>query len=470
MKLSSEILGGLAMAGCAIAGTTPLRNVVYFDEYHKTILPNKNVTAGITHVVMAFANSSLFTAEVAGTFEPWMSVDQIRAMFDRGAQVGIAIGGWGDTAGFSAGAKTDASRKTYAQNVAKMVEENNFDFVDVDWEYPGGDGEDYKQIPNSNKTTEITTFPLFLREIKTAITPKQLSIASPARQPDMIAYTGYQAPEIFAAVDMVNLMTYDIMNRRDNKTLHHSSVKGSLEVVQRYLDLGLAPEKLNLGLAYYAKYFETPANSTCDHPIGCPIVKAENDDGTDAGTSGTVTYEYANVHPASPPNNLTATTDGTCGAGTFLTCSGYADGGCCSTAGYCGDTSAHCGLGCQSGYGKCTGPSLTSAYAKAIANGKLDEAEGGMWYWDSEANLFWTWDSADLMQRKFREIIAPLGLGGVMAWSLGEDSADWSHVETVNKNVKEMSAVVNVQGQKSHARAERKLRGRVTRPHGRLFA
>ncbi|KAI1460573.1 glycoside hydrolase family 18 protein [Annulohypoxylon moriforme] len=460
----SNTLASLAMAGLAAA---QIRNLIYFDQYHMSILPGKNITAGITHVAMAFANSSLFAPETAGTYEPFMSVDSVRAMFDNGTKVGIAIGGWGDTAGFSAGAKTDASRATYAKNVAAMVEELGFDFVDVDWEYPGGNGADYKQIPNANKTSEITTFPQLLHAIKAAIEPKQLSIAVPAKQGDLIAYTAAKAPAIFSAVDMVNVMAYDIMNRRDTTTNHHSSVKGSLEAVHRYLELGCPPSKINLGLAYYAKYFETPANITCMYPIGCPIVKAENDDGSDAGTSGAVTYEKANVFPAAPPTNLTATSDGSCGTGTGFTCSGSSDGGCCSQYGYCGSTAAHCGLGCQSGFGTCNGPDITTAFPKALKNGVLDEEQGGMWYWDPENRLFWTWDTVDLMKRKFQDIVGPMGLGGVMAWSLGEDSADWSHVTTVAQLAK--SAKAPIDGVETK-RAVRKLRGRITRPHGRQYS
>ncbi|KAI1378179.1 carbohydrate-binding module family 18 protein [Hypoxylon crocopeplum] len=470
MKLSNEILCGLAMAGFAIAGPSdypsvaPLRNVVYFDQYHATTLPGKAMTTGITHVIMAFANSSLFAAETAGTYEPFMPVSDVRAMFDNGTQVGIAIGGWGDTAGFTSGAKSETSRKIYGQNVAKMATAAGFDFVDVDWEYPGGNGADYKQMPNANKTTEITTFPMLLKEIKAAISPKMLSIAVPAMQHDMIAYTGYQSPSIFDAVDMVNLMAYDMMTRRDTATLHHSSVNGSFAAVKRYLDLGLPPQKLNLGLAYYAKFFQTAPNATCTQPVGCPIVKAENDDGSDAGTSGAITFESANVHPAPPPSNLSATTDGTCGLGTTSTCAGSTEGGCCSQYGSCGSTPAHCGLGCQGSYGKCDGPDLSTAFTAALAHGKLDAEGGGMWYWDASAKLFWTWDTVPLMDRKFREVIKPLRLGGVMAWSLGEDSADWSHVLAVTRLAKGMSVA-------NHARThvERNLRGRVARPHGDLF-
>jgi hypothetical protein len=44
------------------------------------------------------------------------------------------------------------------------------------------------------------------------------------------------------------------------------------------------------------------------------------------------------------------TTDGTCGAsahGSF--CGLWPQGSCCSSSGYCGDSEAHCGKGCQSG-------------------------------------------------------------------------------------------------------------------------
>lgn len=413
---------------------------------------------------MAFANSSLFVQETAGTYKPFMPVSDVRAMFDNGTQVGIALGGWGDTEGFSKGAFSKESRKAYAKNVAKMANDLGFDFVDIDWEYPGGNGADYKQVPNTNKTAEKTTFPLFLHAIKEAISPKPLSIAVPAMQRDMIAYTGDHASEIFAAVDMVNLMSYDMMNRRDTKTSHHTSVKGTLEAVHRYLSLGLDPRKLNLGLAYYAKFFQTVANTTCHHPVGCAIVKAENDDGSDAGTSGAITFEKANVYPAPPPTNLALSTDETCGAGTAFKCGA---GACCSQYGSCGTTAEYCGVGCQAAYGTCTGPDTASSFTKALAHGKLDRKAGGMWYWDRAAELFWTWDTPALMERKFRQIIEPLGLGGVMAWSLGEDSADWEHIQAVSHLVKSAKAPKGGHHPHHAKPHERRLREGIVRLHER---
>lgn len=59
--------------------------------------------------------------------------------------------------------------------------------------------------------------------------------------------------------------------------------------------------------------------------------------------------------PTTGGGNGAQTTDGTCGAGHGGTiCGNWPLGGCCSMYGYCGNTAAHCGTGCQSG--PCTGP------------------------------------------------------------------------------------------------------------------
>jgi GH18 family chitinase len=58
-----------------------------------------------------------------------MPVDEVRSLFDDGAKVCMAIGGWGDTAGFSEGAKTDKSRKWYAKNIADTLDRLGYDCV-----------------------------------------------------------------------------------------------------------------------------------------------------------------------------------------------------------------------------------------------------------------------------------------------------------------------------------------------------
>ncbi|CBX94177.1 hypothetical protein LEMA_P123290.1 [Plenodomus lingam JN3] len=60
--------------------------------------------------------------------------------------------------------------------------------------------------------------------------------------------------------------------------------------------------------------------------------------------------------------------DGTCGPNTNYNCIGYVDGECCSQNGYCGLTPAHCGTGCQSGYGRCNLQLVSSFVASTVAS------------------------------------------------------------------------------------------------------
>ncbi|TWU71462.1 hypothetical protein ED733_002405 [Metarhizium rileyi] len=323
----------------------------------------------------AFAPSTAFNWD--SSYQPFMPLDQIRALFERGTKVCMAIGGWGDTSGFSAGAVDEESRKRYAKNVAEAVDRLGYDCVDVDWEYPGGNGQDYGQIPNEQKVSEIETYPLLLTEIKAAIGRHELSIAVPGREADMIAFTAEQVPKIDKTVDFINVMTYDLMNRRDNATNHHTSVEGSLQTVDNYIQRGMSPSKMNLGFAFYAKYFTTKDGVQCLEPTGCPTAVLESADGSDTHLSGAVTFEIDNYNS-------------------------------------------------------------NAAFANALKNGRQDSARGGQWFWDGSTEIYWTWDTPDLIARKFKEIVSARKLGGVMAWSLAQDSHDWSHSKAVQAGVKEL--------------------------------
>lgn len=87
------------------------------------------MTAGIDHVIMAFANSSLFTTSPAGNYTPFQSVASVRELFDNCTKVMIAIGGWGDDYGFPLGATNETTRALFASNVAQMLENVGADGV-----------------------------------------------------------------------------------------------------------------------------------------------------------------------------------------------------------------------------------------------------------------------------------------------------------------------------------------------------
>src|SRR5690349_10839191 len=86
---------------------------------------------------------------------------------------------------------------------------------------------------------------------------KIISVAVPGLKRDMLAFTRDTVPRIMRHVDFLNVMTYDLMNRRDTVTKHHTGVELSLEAVDAYVSAGAAPQRVNLGFAFYTRYFKT---------------------------------------------------------------------------------------------------------------------------------------------------------------------------------------------------------------------
>lgn len=259
------------------------------------------------------------------------------------------------------------------------------------------------------------------RKVKAALRNERTTLTCPD---DMIGFTSDTGPKIWPSVDHINVMSYDLMNRRDTVTHHHTSVIGSEEAIKNYLNIGAPASKINLGFAYYAKFFATAGDCSAS-PLECPIALAEDSiTGKDLLTSGAWTFETHHMAPVDA-SRLTISYDGTCGPDKGTRCAS----GCCSQYGNCGTSPEHCSGACQHAFGTgCTDADVAGSWQKAAKNGVTDEQAGAQYYFDSANSLFWTWDTPELISRKFDDIVRKYNLGGVMAWSLGEDSNDWSHV------------------------------------------
>tara|TARA_R110002003_G_scaffold251_8_gene17815 strand:+ start:8065 stop:9273 length:1209 start_codon:yes stop_codon:yes gene_type:complete len=193
---------------------------------------------------------------------------------------------------------------------------------------------------------------------------------------------------------------------------------------------------LPVGFAYYAKYFTTAKDCSAT-PLNCPIALAEDPiTGKDLLTSGAWTYETFHMKPVDA-SALTVSYDGTCGPEKGTKCST----GCCSQYGNCGTSPEHCSGACQHAFGTgCTDADVAGSWQNALKHGVTDVKAGGQYYFDAANLLFWTWDTPELIERKFEQIVAKYGLGGVMAWSLGEDSADWSHIKAMNAGLQRLNS------------------------------
>ncbi|KAI3394599.1 hypothetical protein diail_2522 [Diaporthe ilicicola] len=332
----------------------------------------------ITHVALAFMRSGLFLDSSRTEWPSDRSVSSARDIFASGTKILVAIGGWGDT-DFSVAAQNDTTREMFARNVARMVEATGADGVDIDWEYPGGNGEDYKEVPNSEKEWEIKAYPLLLGELRSALGPfKLITAAVPGIERDMIAF-GRNVVHIEAHLDFLNVMTYDLMNRRDDITKHHSSISGSRNTIMRYIADGLPPEKINLGLGFYIKWFKVDKED-CDRartPIGCKTLLLEDPvTGGDLGRAGAFSW-----HDEVPDE-------------------------------------------------------MKSSFQRALLNRQYDDDEGATYYYDSEEALWWTFDDPHSINRKVKQLSKELNIRGTFAWGLGEDAPDFTRLRSLIEAVK----------------------------------
>lgn len=355
------------------------------------VVPPSELVENVTHVALAFMRSDVFNVDETPTeFPLFTTVESVRAKFAPDTKVMVAIGGWGDSTGFEVAAKTEENRKRWVKQVHAMVVATGADGIDIDWEYPGyvfylftrdslltscrGNRDDYKEIPNSEREWEIEAYVLLLQELRAALGPdKVVSAAVPGKEGDLMAFTSSTVPRILQQLDFLNVMTYDLMNRRDEVVKHHSGVADSLASMKLYMDRGAPAHKLNLGLGYYVKWFMT---QECDsqNPLGCPTQLLEDPDtGADLGKTGAFSW-----HDEVPGE-------------------------------------------------------LSESFARAKTNGKYFE-DGSYGYWDAEEKRWWSFDTPKSIWRKFPDIITPQRLGGVFAWGIGEDAPDFEHFKaTINE-------------------------------------
>jgi GH18 family chitinase len=207
---------------------------------------------------------------------------------------------------------------------------------------------------------------------------------------DMLAFTAATIPLIEPLLDFFNIMTYDLMNRRDNVTKHHTGLALSLQAMKAYIENGVPARKANLGFALYVKWFKTSSDpaavAQCEKdPIGCPTALMEDPtSGADLGKAGAFAYD----------DNVPE--------------------------------------------------ELKESWERAQKRGKYDEVNGGWHYWDEgglgEEGIWWSWDTEEAIRRKI-PFVLELGYGGVFAWGLGEDGPDWRHVDMMNKGVKWLGKV-----------------------------
>lgn len=226
------------------------------------------------------------TAEqpLAGSFN---QLRQLKAA-NPGLRAVISLGGWTWSKNFSRAAATDESRKALVASCIDLYIKGNlpviegrggsgaadgiFDGIDIDWEWPGSNnGLEGNGVDRDN---DAENFRLLVKEFRKQLdahgekTGRSYSLSAflPANPADIEA-GGWNDPELFDYLDFGNIQGYDLWGTWEpGMTGHQGNLFDDPEdprpegerfsvdqAVSAYLDAGIDPAQLGLGLAAFGR-------------------------------------------------------------------------------------------------------------------------------------------------------------------------------------------------------------------------
>ena len=114
------------LTGCVSSMSITFVPLSWCNSQHN-VVPDKSLVSDITHVALAFMSPATFNQVEPSTWPLFTTVEIARSKFTDGTAIMVAIGGWGDTAGFDIAAATDTTRKLFAHNVKAMIDATDAD-------------------------------------------------------------------------------------------------------------------------------------------------------------------------------------------------------------------------------------------------------------------------------------------------------------------------------------------------------
>ncbi len=325
------------------AANPQYRNVMYYGQWsiypgQHNYYPSYIDGSKITHLNFAFMdvdeNGNVISTDSYADFENnqigfpatygsiWAGVVaamvQLREKYPN-MKIGFSVGGWTRSGDFPKVASTDAKRKAFARNIAKLAHLYGYDFVDIDWEYPTADRD---PDPAGNGVTvdkgckgsanDTRNFTLLLQELRSALDEYdaidnkhyELSVAMSA-SPAMMEKIEYD--KVLQTVDFANMMTYDLNGAWNAYTGHQTalftndkynketqkdgqfSVNACVDYLYKKYGNSIDPSKIVVGVAPYTRGWAEVKNDGPDpqnpglYATATPnSVKAA--DGTTSGT------------------------------------------------------------------------------------------------------------------------------------------------------------------------------------------
>ncbi|TNY19076.1 glycoside hydrolase [Rhodotorula diobovata] len=183
-------------------------------------------------------------------------------------KVNLAVGGWTDSVYFSGAVSTASRRTKFVKSIVDLVNQYNLDGVDIDWCYPGTNGNPGNQISSSDTANLLK----MLTELRTALPKKLLSTCT--TQSAYIGADGSPLTDVKAfanVLDHILVMNYDVWGASStpgpNAPLR-DDCSGSLQpnanmqsAIDTWTDAGMPASKILMGIPAYGYVSSSSATS-----------------------------------------------------------------------------------------------------------------------------------------------------------------------------------------------------------------
>lgn len=204
----------------------------------------------LTHLAHAFTKPDSEGNLIVN--EGYVDPELVRTAHEHNLKVLMSIGGWGNCEGFPGMVSTPERRERFIRHVLDFCRENNYDGVDIDWEYVSTD-------------EERLNFVSFIKEMAVALKsqtpPLLLTTAVPSGH-----YWGkwIDYERLIEEFDYISFMTYDYHGEWSDHSGHNAPLYsceddpcGSMNDSYLYSQTRAIPrEKLLLGIPFFGRSFD----------------------------------------------------------------------------------------------------------------------------------------------------------------------------------------------------------------------
>ena len=230
------------------------RVVGYYPYWMQNEFPVNNIDLTVvTHVIHAFGwpdqNGNVLS--YSNMFNPGIS----GPIHDEGRKFLLSLGGWGNDAGFSIVSASSALRQTFINNLINVCDNNGYDGVDIDWEFP-------------QSVIERDNLNLLISEMDSIFYNHNPNLLITMAVPTSNWYgQWYDFGYLKNYIDFFNAMTYSTHGSWSNHAGHNSPLyqsppgdpDGSCHTGINYLvnTRGIPESQINMGLPFWGLQYNS---------------------------------------------------------------------------------------------------------------------------------------------------------------------------------------------------------------------